>query len=172
MAWTWRSCEACAKAGRDKPGGLASLPSNGHFHTGSMTTGRARNMRRDSFAGRPTMCSYGVMSTTLRILWLQCVLLASTAVVNAAPATDTAAHLAPPATALVSPPSAAPANPGSTTAAPQPLSPEDLLFACPTSLDHIGRIVASVMVDGRGPFRFIIDSGANHSTISPHLVAV
>lgn len=117
------------------------------------------------------------MSTTLRILWLQCVLLASTAAaVNAAPVTDTAAHLAPPAAALVSPttaPGMAPsAKPGSTAAAPQPLSPQDLLFACPTSLDHIGRVVASVMIDGKGPFRFIIDTGANHSTISPRLAAV
>jgi predicted aspartyl protease len=54
----------------------------------------------------------------------------------------------------------------------QPLSPQDLLFACPTTLDHIGRVVASVMVDGKGPFRFIIDTGANHSTVSPQLAAI
>lgn len=133
------------------------------------------------------MCSYGIMSTTLRVLCLQCVFLASTAAVNAAPATNAAAAgLAPPAAALVSPPpaSATPApatsapatapsaKPGATTAAPQPLAPEDLLFACPTSLDHIGRVVAMVMIDGKGPFRFIIDTGANHSTISPRLASV
>lgn len=127
------------------------------------------------------MCSYGVMSTTLRVLCLQCVLLASTAAAIAAPATHAAASLAPPAAALVTPPPApatsAPATalsakPGATTVAPQPLSPEDLLFACPTSLDHIGRVVASVMIDGRGPFRFIIDTGANHSTVSPRLASV
>lgn len=44
------------------------------------------------------------------------------------------------------------------------------LFACPTTLDHIGRVVVPVEVDGRGPFRFIIDTGAGHSTISPWLV--
>jgi predicted aspartyl protease len=32
--------------------------------------------------------------------------------------------------------------------------------------------VAAVMIDGKGPFRFIIDTGANRSTISPHLAAV
>jgi predicted aspartyl protease len=116
------------------------------------------------------------MSATLRVLWLQCVLLASTVSVSAAPASDTAAHPLPPAAALVSPlpPPATPpsASAGPATAVPQPLSPEDLLFACPTSLDHIGRVVASVMIDGKGPFRFIIDTGANHSTISPELAAL
>src|SRR5438874_8726067 len=51
------------------------------------------------------------------------------------------------------------------------LSPEadDLLFASPTRLDHIGRIIAPVMVNGQGPFRFIVDTGASWSTVSPHL---
>jgi Aspartyl protease len=44
------------------------------------------------------------------------------------------------------------------------------LLACPTTLDHIGRVVVPVLVDGRGPFRFVIDTGASHSTISPRLV--
>jgi predicted aspartyl protease len=51
----------------------------------------------------------------------------------------------------------------------QPLPPEDLLFAAPTTLDHLGRVVAAVMIDGKGPFRFVVDTGANHSTISPQL---
>jgi predicted aspartyl protease len=45
----------------------------------------------------------------------------------------------------------------------------DVLFASPTRLDHIGRIVAPVMIDGRGPFRFIVDTGASRSTVSPQL---
>jgi predicted aspartyl protease len=45
----------------------------------------------------------------------------------------------------------------------------DLLFASPTRIDHIGRVVAPVMVDGKGPFRFIIDTGASSSTVSPQL---
>lgn len=123
------------------------------------------------------MCSYGAMSATLRVLCLQCVLLASTVSVNAAPATHAIASIAAPKAALVSaPPSPSPAapsaKPGSTAAAPQPLSPDDLLFACPTSLDHIGRVVASVMIDGKGPFRFVVDTGANYSTISPRLAGV
>jgi len=45
------------------------------------------------------------------------------------------------------------------------------LFAAPTRLDRIGRIVAPVMINGQGPFRFIIDTGASHSTLSPALAA-
>jgi len=44
------------------------------------------------------------------------------------------------------------------------------LFANPTSRDHIGRIVAPVTIDGQGPFRFVVDTGASHSTVSPTLV--
>lgn len=59
-----------------------------------------------------------------------------------------------------------------------PGSPEDLaaglaepepLFAAPTRLDRIGRVMAEVMVNGKGPFRFVIDTGASRSTLAPHL---
>jgi len=43
------------------------------------------------------------------------------------------------------------------------------LFASPTTRDHIGRVVVPVRINGQGPFRFIVDTGANHSTISPGL---
>ncbi len=43
------------------------------------------------------------------------------------------------------------------------------LLACPTTLDHIGRVVVEAEVDGQGPFRFVIDTGASHSTVSPQL---
>ena len=45
----------------------------------------------------------------------------------------------------------------------------DQLFAAPTKLDRIGRIVAPVMINGKGPFRLVIDTGASHSTIAPAL---
>ncbi len=45
----------------------------------------------------------------------------------------------------------------------------DSLFACPTTLDHIGRVVAPVMVNGR-PFRFVVDTGASRSSVGPSLV--
>ena len=39
-------------------------------------------------------------------------------------------------------------------------------FATPTTLDRIGRIVAPVMINGRGPFKLMVDTGANRSLIT------
>jgi hypothetical protein len=59
-----------------------------------------------------------------------------------------------------------------------PGTPEDLsgsladpepLFAAPTRLDRIGRVMIHVKVNGKGPFRFVIDTGASRSTLAPHL---
>jgi len=44
------------------------------------------------------------------------------------------------------------------------------MFATPTQLDRIGRIVAPVMINGQGPFRMVVDTGASRTTISPELV--
>ncbi|MGH8200263.1 MAG: aspartyl protease family protein [Steroidobacteraceae bacterium] len=44
------------------------------------------------------------------------------------------------------------------------------LFACPTQPDRSGRVVAAVMLDGKGPFRFLLDSAADASMISPRLI--
>ena len=134
------------------------------------------------------------MRAALRIMCLQCVLLAGmvraatapvASAVAAAPASPALVPLAvvpaarprkgpaplPLAAAPPTLPGAAPRARGPSAGSPRPLSPEDLLFACPTTLDHIGRVVAAVRIDGKGPFRFIVDTGANHSTISPRLVA-
>jgi hypothetical protein len=68
------------------------------------------------------------------------------------------------------------ADPNTSVRAPG--SPEDLsgaladpepLFAAPTRLDRIGRVMTQVMVNGKGPFRFVIDTGASRSTLAPHL---
>ncbi len=45
------------------------------------------------------------------------------------------------------------------------------LFASPTRVDRIGRIVAPVTINGQGPFRLVVDTGASHTTISPQLAA-
>jgi hypothetical protein len=59
-----------------------------------------------------------------------------------------------------------------------PGTPEDLsgaladpepLFAAPTRLDRIGRVMTHVKINGKGPFRFVIDTGASRSTLAPHL---
>jgi len=39
-------------------------------------------------------------------------------------------------------------------------------FATPTTLDRIGRILAPVMINGRGPFKLMVDTGANRSLIT------
>jgi predicted aspartyl protease len=49
------------------------------------------------------------------------------------------------------------------------IEPEPL-FATPTRLDRVGRIVAPVYINGQGPFRLVVDTGASHSTLSPELV--
>ena len=73
----------------------------------------------------------------------------------AAPAVG-ADHVGPPETAVVAP--------GMATA-----PAEGPLFATPTTADAIGRVIAPVYVNGRGPFRFVVDTGANRSVLSPHL---
>jgi len=49
------------------------------------------------------------------------------------------------------------------------LADPEPLFAAPTRIDRIGRVMTQVMVNGRGPFRFVIDTGASRSTLAPHL---
>lgn len=68
------------------------------------------------------------------------------------------------ATALASPESVpATATRPSAAAVVEDHAPE---FATPTTLDRAGRIVAPVEINGQGPFRFILDTGANRSAVS------
>ncbi len=39
-------------------------------------------------------------------------------------------------------------------------------FAAPTHRDQIGRIWAPVFINGKGPFRLVLDTGANHSGVT------
>lgn len=50
-------------------------------------------------------------------------------------------------------------------------NPDDMLFAAPTHLDRVGRIVVPVLIDGKGPFRFLVDTGADGSLVSAALVS-
>lgn len=45
------------------------------------------------------------------------------------------------------------------------------LYAAPTLADRSGRIVAAVTINDRGPYRFILDTGANSSALSPRVAA-
>jgi predicted aspartyl protease len=125
------------------------------------------------------------MHTGFPIWCLQTVLLTSLAgpvgvqpVASSLPSSLALPHsLALPAPLTNAAPLSSPSSPNSSSPnSPSPVSPspedptaDDVLFASPTRLDHIGRIVAPVMIDGQGPFRFIVDSGANYSTITPQL---
>ncbi|MEO8017925.1 MAG: aspartyl protease family protein [Pseudomonadota bacterium] len=59
--------------------------------------------------------------------------------------------------------------PGSAEDLSGALADPEPLFAAPTRLDRIGRVMTRVMVNGKGPFRFVIDTGASRSTLAPHL---
>jgi len=49
------------------------------------------------------------------------------------------------------------------------LAEPEALYASPTRIDRIGRIVAPVMINGQGPFRLVVDTGASHTTLTPEL---
>ena len=76
---------------------------------------------------------------------------------------------------LAMPPNGAIAQPQAPAAAPAGQADETAEqgpeFATPTRLDRVGRVVAPVFVNGRGPFRFVLDTGANRSVISADTAA-
>jgi hypothetical protein len=45
-------------------------------------------------------------------------------------------------------------------------STEKAEYAVPTRTDHSGRIVAAVTINGQGPFRFMVDTGSNHTVLA------
>lgn len=48
--------------------------------------------------------------------------------------------------------------------------PDEALYAAPTRADRSGRVLAAVQINGRGPYRFILDTGANSSALAPRVV--
>jgi predicted aspartyl protease len=45
-------------------------------------------------------------------------------------------------------------------------------YVAPTRRDRIGRIWAPVFINGKGPFRLVLDTGANHSAITAQVAQV
>src|SRR5579871_3782573 len=69
------------------------------------------------------------------------------------------------------PPPVLPATPAPQSAAP-PGTPSEIVveapeprYVAPTLRDRIGRIWAPVLINGKGPFRLVLDTGASHSAI-------
>lgn len=63
------------------------------------------------------------------------------------------------------------AAPAAAASAPTPLDPVDVTadeprFVAPTRRDRIGRIWAPVVINGQGPFRLVLDTGASHSALT------
>ena len=59
---------------------------------------------------------------------------------------------------------------------PMPLDPltvtaDEPRFVAPTRRDRIGRIWAPVSINGQGPFRLVLDTGASHSAITADVAA-
>jgi predicted aspartyl protease len=79
-------------------------------------------------------------------------LLATLAAVRPAGAQDSSG-VAPPAIPITS-------LPDVTVTAPEPR------YVAPTTRDRIGRIWAPVLINGQGPFRLVLDTGASHSAIT------
>lgn len=82
-----------------------------------------------------------------------------------------------PGTTAVPAPAANSSSPATPTAAPGTANPADQLsevivetnepkFVAPTRRDRIGRIWAPVLIDGKGPYRLVLDTGANRSAIT------
>jgi predicted aspartyl protease len=102
--------------------------------------------------------------------WLAGVLL------SGALAADPAAAPAPPPAPPAAPTSTTGAGPPAEPAAQPPPSEEELQqiiveapeprYVAPTRRDRIGRIWAPVLIDGKGPYRLVLDTGANHSAIT------
>lgn len=71
--------------------------------------------------------------------------------------------VAPPAIPVPEPPMIKPTPEELTEVIVQTTEPR---FVAPTRRDRIGRIWAPVLIDGKGPYRLVLDTGANHSAIT------
>jgi len=70
------------------------------------------------------------------------------------------------------PPAAAAANPSPAASTEQLteviVETAEPRYVAPTRRDRIGRIWAPVLIDGKGPYRLVLDTGANRSAITVH----
>ena len=77
--------------------------------------------------------------------------------------TPLAADTPGPAAPTPTPPAASPTQEELTEVIIQTTEPK---FVAPTRRDRIGRIWAPVLIDGKGPYRLVLDTGANRSAVT------
>jgi predicted aspartyl protease len=79
--------------------------------------------------------------------------------------------------AIPTPPAPTPATPTPAPGSAEPPLSEVVVeapeprYVAKTTRDRIGRIWAPVLIDGKGPFRLVLDTGANHSAVIPSTAA-
>ena len=117
---------------------------------------RVAGMRRSSWrqlAGRALLT--GVLRHA-QVLLCGCLLGILFSVALAADTTETAAPA----------PKPPPATPTEDQLAEVIVQTTEPRFVAPTRRDRIGRIWAPVLIDGKGPYRLVLDTGANHSAVT------
>jgi predicted aspartyl protease len=71
-----------------------------------------------------------------------------------------------PAAAAAPSPQPAPEQAKPTALDPVAVTADEPRFVAPTRRDRIGRIWAPVVINGQGPFRLVLDTGASHSALT------
>ena len=95
-----------------------------------------------------------------------CALLLSGRLAADTPAPANPPPTPPPAPAPASAPAVAPAAAPADKLAEVVIETTEPRYVAPTRRDRIGRIWAPVMIDGKGPYRLVLDTGANRSAIT------
>jgi predicted aspartyl protease len=92
--------------------------------------------------------------------------------VPAEPAAGVAVPGATPASRAPAAAASPPASPAAGAPTVPPASTEpDALYAARTRQDRIGRVLAAVTINGQGPFRLVVDTGATRSALAPGVLA-
>jgi predicted aspartyl protease len=130
---------------------------DGPCGTRTAPLGRAvPGMRRSNWRQLPDRALLAHVPRRAQVLLSGCLL----GIVLSAPLAADTTETAVPAP---KPPAATPTQEELTEVIVQTTEPK---FVAPTRRDRIGRIWAPVLIDGKGPYRLVLDTGANHSAIT------
>src|SRR4029077_10051951 len=133
---------------------------NGRCRARTEPVGRAvAEMRRSNWRQLPGRALLAGVLRHAQVLLCGCLLGILFSVPLAADTTETTETAAP----APKPPPANPTEDQLTEVIVQTTEPR---FVAPTRRDRIGRIWAPVLIDGKGPYRLVLDTGANRSAIT------